>query len=99
MKSRHDMEFPDAFFGAACFAQDILDGHLVSARFTFAPAESAEFAAVDAEVRGVDMHVLDKVHPVGVLSLRSVGSHSAEDQKVMRAEQGYSLVAAQTLVG
>ena len=87
MQSRNDMELPDALFGAPGLVQNVRNGHLIGAGLAFAPAECAELAAIDAEVRGIDVHVLDEIHPVGVLLLRNIGGHAAEGKEIEGTEQ------------
>ncbi len=99
MEAGDNMKFTHAFFGASGFLQNIVDAHLVCAGFAFAPAERTEFAAVYADVRWIDVHVLHEMHTIPILPSGDVGGHTPEGEKVVRLEELDTIFAGQTFVG
>ena len=99
METGHDMELMDAFSGTARLVQDIIDGHLIGARFSLAPAERAELAAIHADVRRIDVHVLDEIDPVAVLLLCNMGGHATEREEIVRFEECNAVRTGETLAG
>jgi len=97
METGHDMELPDPGTGVPCLVHDVLYRHFVRTCFSLAPAERAELAPVHAEIRGIDVHVLNKVDPVSVLSRSGRGGHAAKGKEIVRGEQGNAVVPRKTL--
>jgi hypothetical protein len=98
MKTGNDVELTYAFFSAPAFIKDILDAHLVCAGLTLASAESAELAPVDADVRGIDVHVPNEMRAVPVLLLRNLRGHAAERKEIVRFEQLNPVFASEAFV-
>jgi len=98
METGHDMELPDPGTGVPRLVHDVLYRHFVCACFSLAPAERAELAPVHAEIRGINVHVLNEVDPVGVLSRGCVGGQSAEEEEVMGCEEGDAIFPRKALI-
>ncbi len=95
MKPGDDMKFTYTRAGAPGFLQDIIYAHLVRARFALAAAECAEFAAIHADIRRVDVHVLHEINLVPVLLFADMGRHAAECEQVAGFEEFNSVFARQ----
>ncbi len=99
MKTRDDMEFAHSFSSRPGLVHDILDGHFIRPRFSFAPAESAEFAAVDTDVRRIDVHVLDEVYVITVFLPGNVACHVSEREEIVRLKERNAVATGQTCTG
>ncbi len=97
VETGYDMELMHAFTRPARLVQDIIDGHLICARFSLTPAERAELASIDADVRWIDVHVLDEIDPVAVLVLCNMGGHSTKREQVVRFEECDAVISGEPL--
>jgi len=93
------MELTHTFSRTARLIQDIVDAHIIGSGLAFAPAERAELASINADVRWIDVHVLDEMDTVAVLVLRDMGSHATERKQVVRTKELDAVFARESLVG
>jgi len=84
--------------GARLFGppQDLFHRHRVGEGLVLAPAERAELAPVDADVRRIDVPVHVEVDPVAVAPAVREVSHLAHRQDVPRPEEGKGVVLGET---
>jgi hypothetical protein len=99
VETGYDMELMYTFTRPARLVKDIIDGHLICARFSLTPAERAELASIDADVSWIYVHVLDEIDPVAVLVLCDMGCHSTKREQVVRFEECDAVSAGEPLSG
>ena len=55
--------------------------------------------SVAADIRWIDVKVLDEVNPIAVLALSNMGGHATERKKIVRFEKRDAVSPSETLVG
>jgi hypothetical protein len=96
MVAAHDMGLAGARLD---HLEDVLYGVLESALFARLAGEVAEAAREHADIGGVHVTVEHEEDPVPVPAALDVVGHTAEPVKVVRREQGMSVLAREPLAG
>ena len=78
---------------------DLVDRHLIGQRVFPFTAKSAELAQIDADIRVVDVLVVDKVHPFAVQPLAHDIGQIAQRQNIRMLVKGFAVCKAQPFAG
>ena len=83
----------------AHFLDDLIDGELEGVRVAFPGAERAELAGEHAEVRVVDVLIVNVSRDVPVLPLADRVGHGAKRVQIVRAVERFALRVSHALTG